>query len=225
MTKRKLNKKRRSGTRKGVNKLWPPFKALTGPELQAMHKRGDLDFGGFQPLIDHAWANGHFVVLANTEDHGGNTGEITHLTIKSTATGAPISARALHRIRLEVVGVGRDAIEIFAGDDIHDSEPAVRHLWVLPEGARLAFYSREIKAGRNGVEPNPNPDEVVRERLNRLSEQWWTGNFGHPHHVHLGLSAEELDAFKAGGTIPARLIEKERHRLAVFTNPNPGLAG
>jgi len=66
-------------------------------------------------------------------------GEVTHLWIRAHDGSMPRSWRDLQRIKNELVGADRVAVEVFPPDDELVDSANMAHLWVYPPGFILPF--------------------------------------------------------------------------------------
>ena len=87
-------------------------------------------------VIEGAFANLLFSVQISYESS--EWGDITHLWIRRH-DGQPPVWREMQRIKDELIGPERTAVEVYpARADLIDAAP-MYHLWVLPEGFKLPF--------------------------------------------------------------------------------------
>lgn len=93
--------------------------------------------GGWLKDIHRFAENGVFVVLVRrlkTE-----WGEVTHLAFRTASNAVDITWREKQRIKDELVGRMRVAVEVFPAHDELVDEANMFHLWVLPSGFQLPF--------------------------------------------------------------------------------------
>lgn len=80
------------------------------------------------------WKNNLYIVLAMFEPNG-----ITRLQIRPNDGQPTRSWQHLQRIKNELMGPERVAVEVFPAVSELVDDANIYHLWVLPEGARLPF--------------------------------------------------------------------------------------
>jgi len=91
-------------------------------------------------MEDFAYRNAHVSVQFSTEPSA--WGDITHLWIRRHDGAMTRSWASLQRIKDELVGEERVAVEVFpARSQLVDAAP-MHHLWVLPIGMVLPFSLR-----------------------------------------------------------------------------------
>ena len=88
------------------------------------------------------WREGCFVnnrYSVQISDHLTSWGSVVHLWIRRHDNKMPRTWSDLQRIKNELVGEDRVAVEVFPEEEyLHDSAN-MAHLWVLPEGFILPF--------------------------------------------------------------------------------------
>jgi hypothetical protein len=108
---------------------WPPWN-------QSAVMPGEVGGGGWTLDIHTAFENSIYAVLIRTIDT--TWGVVDHACI-STLTGGDVAWRDKQRIKNELFGEDRTAIEVYPTTrDLCDGADAW-HLWVLPPGFRLPF--------------------------------------------------------------------------------------
>lgn len=110
---------------------------ITDEMIQTSLGRGAV---GTFALVTHGFVNNHHSVMWSVEPS--EWGPVIHLWIRRH-DGEPIySWSALQRIKDELVGEDRTAVDVYpAKGDLVD-QANMYHLWVLPEGFRLPFGLR-----------------------------------------------------------------------------------
>lgn len=103
-------------------------------------ERGPLPDIRVYPALDKVistWKNNHFSVVVF--QHVTAWGLVEQLQVQRH-DGAPIRSWSdMQRIKDELAGPERVAVEVYpAADEVHDAANAY-HLWVLPSGFRLPF--------------------------------------------------------------------------------------
>lgn len=142
---------KRPGQKKGrprINPTWdtlqpvPPFPVKAGEE----------------PL--RTWANNTYVVL-EFELASTTAGEppLTHLLVRRHDHTAVHDWRHLQRVKNDVCGPEREAIEIFPAESRLVDTSNQFHLWVLPAGEQVPFgYPARMVAEGPGQRPMPPED-------------------------------------------------------------------
>lgn len=82
-----------------------------------------------------AWKNDTYTVWEF------QAGPWTHLSIKRNDRQPIHDWRHLQQIKNDIVGAHREAVELYPGSDRVNDGANQYHLWVLPEGKRLAIGS------------------------------------------------------------------------------------
>lgn len=91
---------------------------------------------GWLSLVESTFRNGVFAVLQRKVETP--WGEVVHLAVRNVE-GTGISWADKQRIKNEIAGYERTAVEVFpAARDLVD-EANMYHLWILPEGFALPF--------------------------------------------------------------------------------------
>lgn len=85
----------------------------------------------------HGFLNNRYQVLVSEVET--ELGVVTHLWVKRHDQKTIHSWSDLQRIKDEIVGPNREAVEIYPARDSIVDQANMYHLWVLPEGARLPF--------------------------------------------------------------------------------------
>ncbi|KWX71587.1 hypothetical protein AMQ84_27065 [Paenibacillus riograndensis] len=86
--------------------------------------------------LNKAWSDGKYVVMTRSVET--EWGEVIHACIRN-ADNTDIPWAEKQRIKNELLGEERTAIEVFpANSDLVD-EANMYHLWVLPAGMKLPF--------------------------------------------------------------------------------------
>lgn len=87
--------------------------------------------------LERFWKNGLYTVQQFTKDS--DWGPVIHLLVRRNDEGAVHSWADLQRIKDELVGPSRTAIEVYPARIELVDQANIYHLWVLPEGMRLPF--------------------------------------------------------------------------------------
>ena len=91
---------------------------------------------GWLSEVDTVWSNKVFAVLKREVPT--MIGTVTHLAIRDVA-GEPLLWRHLQRIKNELIGLERVAVEVYPPVSELVDQANMYHLWVLPEGVQLPF--------------------------------------------------------------------------------------
>lgn len=119
------NERRRLSREQGAS-TWRP-----GPSPKVVG-----GFGGWLGEMDRAYTDGRYAVMVRTTQT--SWGLIEHACIRND-NSTEIPWREKQRIKNELFGADRVAIEVFpAVEDLVDSA-MMYHLWILPPGIRLPF--------------------------------------------------------------------------------------
>lgn len=97
---------------------------------------GEINGAGWTREMHTAYRNGAYAVLVRTVETA--WGRIEHASIH-TLTGGDIPWRDKQRIKNELFGAPRVALEVFPAQDALVDAADAYHLWILPEGFDLPF--------------------------------------------------------------------------------------
>jgi hypothetical protein len=116
---------------------WQPWQSEKAPR-----DCGHAGRGWFGEL-DRAWSNGIYAVMSRAVQT--QWGEVEHVCIRNVGN-SDIPWRDKQRIKDELFGADRVAVEVFpeSGDLVDDA--GMYHLWILPAGYRLPFSLKEQAA-------------------------------------------------------------------------------
>jgi hypothetical protein len=95
--------------------------------------------GSWGPMIGY-WHNALYIVMAY--DRSTSWGRIVHLAIRkldNDGPGSDVPWAHKQRIKTELIGPRRVAIELFPSEHELVDEANMYHLWVLPEGTTVPF--------------------------------------------------------------------------------------
>ena len=92
--------------------------------------------------------NNRYIVHATPFTNDGMTGFV-HLSIRNTARTAIRDWRHFQRIKNEICGPEREAIELYPAESRLIDEANQYHLWVFPEGMNLPVGFNERVVGSN----------------------------------------------------------------------------
>lgn len=106
---------------------------------------------------DTIWLNSRYQVNVSEAPVQGEEWKVTHLSIKRIDKMPIHDWRDLQRIKNELCGPHREAVEIYPDEDRLVDEANSYHLWVFPEGARVPFghMTRQVTDGQ-WKQPEPN---------------------------------------------------------------------
>jgi len=116
--------------RSSIRKGWSPLE-----EVEATRMVRARDFG--LPGLRRAWTNNVYSV--QLYEHESEWGTIDHLMIKRHDDAASRSWKDFQRIKDELFGPERTALEVYPPTSDLIDEANMYHLWVLPTGFRLPF--------------------------------------------------------------------------------------
>lgn len=126
------------------NPARPPADAFGGPFATTLEDVGIER----QPCRVHR--NGTFQVI-ETDVVGADGATYTHLSIKRHDGGVVRDWRHLQRLKNELLGPEREAVEVFPAESRLVDTANLFHLWALPEGWRVPFgYTRRMVADGSG---------------------------------------------------------------------------
>ncbi len=111
---------------------------------------------GWLSEVHTVWKNCAFCVLVRTVET--EWGPVLHAAIRNVSE-TNIPWRDMQRIKDELFGEERVAVEVFPPRDELVDEANMYHLWVLPEGTRLPFtlaFSGHRRGFANHL-PTPRP--------------------------------------------------------------------
>lgn len=110
---------------------------------------------GWLAQVDRTWTDGRYAVLVRTVRT--EWGDVEHVIIRNRA-GSDIPWREKQRIKDELFGRDRVAVEVFPAEaDLVDAAPLYR-LWVLPRGFRLPFGLRSTGEAQEEGEDDAHHD-------------------------------------------------------------------
>lgn len=117
------------------NPPWTPFVQVDA----------NRDYGGM--LFEKVLVNSRYTVLVRGIGNG-----MEHLSIKRNDKDWMHDWRELQRVKNEVVGPEREAVEIYPAESRLVDTSNQYHLWVLPEGATtgFGFQERALVEGHEG---------------------------------------------------------------------------
>lgn len=108
---------------------------------------------GWLSEVHTVWKNRAFAVLIRTVDT--EWGPVMHAAIRNVSE-TDIPWRDMQRIKDELFGEERAAVEVFPPSDELVDEANMYHLWVLPEGTRLPF-TLAFRGHRRGFSGHATP--------------------------------------------------------------------
>lgn len=112
---------------------WAPW--YVGPvPRETTHPFGNR---GYLAGVTRTWGNGWFAVMARPV--ATPWGEVQHVMIRDLPNNPVRDWRDLMRIKDELFGADRVAVEVYPRRDDVIDEANMTHLWVLPEGMELPF--------------------------------------------------------------------------------------
>lgn len=139
---------------------WTPFEVVPPPE----------------GLDGEMYTNSRYHVIVRQRETP--LGDITHLSIRRNDRGVHKDWRDFQRIKNELCGPDREAVEMYPAETRLVDTSNQYHLWVLPEGMFFPFgfmerLVTEEERGTKQREFDAKPNDLVRkEELNaRLSEE------------------------------------------------------
>ena len=121
---RKYQEREQRALRTGA---WGPWESV------AERRRGT---GGWLDEVHAVWKNHVFAVLIRTVPTA--WGDVQHAAIRNVSE-TDIPWAAMQRIKDELFGADRLAVEVFPPRDELVDEANMYHLWILPEGMELPF--------------------------------------------------------------------------------------
>lgn len=86
--------------------------------------------------LDRAYSNGKYAVMVRTIDT--EWGKVDHACIRNTGS-TDITWREKQKIKNELFGKERVAIEVFPAESDLVDQANMYHIWVLPAGFKLPF--------------------------------------------------------------------------------------
>jgi hypothetical protein len=89
-------------------------------------------------IADELWVNSRYHVFVRFVRHP-DVGELTHLSIKHNDKSCPRDWRELQRIKNELCGPEREALEIYPAESRLVDMSNQFHLWVMPAGKLIPF--------------------------------------------------------------------------------------
>lgn len=160
-TKKRLTRKQRKQQKfREVAPFWSPFKQMEIPK-----EHNGIPGSSF---ADELWVNSRyhvFVRFIRSEE----AGELTHLSIKHNDKSCPRDWRELQRIKNELCGDEREALEIYPAESRLVDMSNQYHLWVLPAGKRIPFGFFD---GRLVTDtPAPNGKQRAFDRETELTDE------------------------------------------------------
>lgn len=91
--------------------------------------------------LNKVWTDGEYVVMSRTIPT--DWGEVEHACIRN-ASSTDIPWREKQRIKDELFGVERSALEVFPAKTQLVDEANMYHIWIMPEGFIIPFSLREV---------------------------------------------------------------------------------
>jgi hypothetical protein len=101
---------------------------------------GTAGSGGWAAEITRAHRNKVFAVLERDAPGG-----VTHLAVSSMSTVRP-SWPEMQRIKNELAGSHRTAVEVYPPQAQVIDEADMYHIWILPEGLKFGLHDEEEKS-------------------------------------------------------------------------------
>lgn len=93
--------------------------------------------------LDKVWVDGEYAVMSRPLQT--EWGEVTHACIRNVDnTDIPWAEK--QRIKNELFGVDRIAVEVFPAETQLVDEANMYHIWILPEGFKMPFTLKEVSA-------------------------------------------------------------------------------
>lgn len=130
-----------------------------------------------QWLQDHqegnvrCFGNGRYTVFMRTDEDSG----FTHLSLHNTQRSPVRDWRHLQRIKNELCGPEREAVEIFPAESRLLDVANEYHLWVFPDGMRIPLgfdYGRVTEIAEETIEDLPDQlVAVLRNAKQRPAQQ------------------------------------------------------
>lgn len=115
-------------------------RVITLAEREAFAEATGLWSVAREMFRDECFVNGHYSVQVSDEPTP--FGVVVHLWIRRHDGERIRTWAALQRIKTEIVGPERVAVEVFPAESELVDAANMFHLWVLPEGQRLPFTLR-----------------------------------------------------------------------------------
>lgn len=114
---------------------------------------------------DHIYINSRYQVNMRFMTSFGLRGYI-HLSIKKLMKEPHIDWRDMQRIKNELCGQDREAVEIYPAEDRLVDTSNQYHLWVLPENERVPFgYEKRDVLSNEEVEQVPGGEAAVQRQF------------------------------------------------------------
>ena len=110
-----------------------PFSRLEKRDLDQHHPMRPLGVKWRQ----ECYLNNRYSIQISDQET--SWGTVVHLWIGRHDNEMPRSWMDLQRIKNELVGEGRIAVEVFPAEEAFVNQANMTHLWVLPEGMVLPF--------------------------------------------------------------------------------------
>lgn len=162
--KRLTRKQRKVQKLREVATYWTPFKKMEIPEEH-------MGIPGSQ-IAHELWVNSRYHVFVRFIKHP-DVGELTHLSIKHNDKSCPRDWRELQRIKNELCGDEREALEIYPAESRLVDMSNQFHLWVMPAGKRIPFGFFDGRLVTDTPAPNgkqrafDQETELTEERIKR----------------------------------------------------------
>ena len=162
-TQKRLTKKQRKQQRVcEVAPYWTPFQRMELPD----------NYQGIKgaTICDELWVNSRYHVFVRFDKHE-SVGELVHLSIKHNDKTCPRDWRELQRIKNELCGPEREAMEIYPAESRLVDMSNQYHLWVMPAGTRIPFGFFDGRCVTDEALPNgkqrpfTEPTEMTIERV------------------------------------------------------------
>lgn len=106
------------------------------PSPKSLHK-GTGWFGE----LNEAWTDGEYAVMARPVQT--DWGEITHACIRN-ADSTDIPWADKQRIKNELFGSERTAVEVFPAESQLVDKANMYHIWIMPKGFKIPFSLKEV---------------------------------------------------------------------------------
>lgn len=133
-----------------INPGWQPFKRtmpLPNPDYAALYpEEYERERKEFAEGTQTMWANNRYVVIRKEIGEG-----MTWLSIRHTNRKAIRDWRHFQKIKNELCGPEREAVEIYPAESRLVDEANQYHLWVFPEGYIIPFGFGERMVGDTDV--------------------------------------------------------------------------
>lgn len=143
--KRKVNRGNPQKTEQHVP--WTPFNRVMpqpNPDARALDpERWDREWALYQTGQIKVYQNSIYMVHVRNLDLDKQDDGVIHLSIRRNDRKAIRDWRHFYRIKNEIAGAKREAVEIYPSEDHLVDQANQYHLWVMPTGVELPFGFRE----------------------------------------------------------------------------------